>query len=92
MDEAQFAALWHAPTVIISGDTDSVVSPDIHARHLARAIKGARLLMIHNMGHKSDYVARDLAVAAIESTAGRPRDLKRLSRRLEAEIAKDHEK
>ncbi|MBO9194748.1 alpha/beta hydrolase [Rhizobium sp. 16-449-1b] len=82
----------HAPTVIISGDTDSVVSPDIHARHLARAIKGARLLMIHNMGHKSDYVARDVAVAAIESVAGRPRDLKRAAARLEAEIAKDHEK
>jgi hypothetical protein len=31
-------------------------------------------------------------VAAIESVAGRPRDLKRAAARLEAEIARDHEK
>jgi pimeloyl-ACP methyl ester carboxylesterase len=82
----------HAPTVIISGDTDSVVSPEIHSRHLARVIKGARLLMIHNMGHKSDYVARDVAVAAIESLAGKPRDLKKMAAELETQIAGDHEK
>jgi pimeloyl-ACP methyl ester carboxylesterase len=81
-----------APTVIITGDTDSVVSPDIHSRHLARVIRGARLLVIHNMGHKSDYVARDLAVAAIETVAGRPRDLRKMAAALETSIAGDHEK
>lgn len=82
----------HAPTVIITGDTDSVVSPEIHSRHLARAIRGARLVMIHNMGHKSDYVARDVAVAAIETVAGKPRDLKKAADKLEAAIAGDHQK
>jgi pimeloyl-ACP methyl ester carboxylesterase len=81
-----------APTVIITGDTDSVVSPDIHSRHLARVIKGARLLVIHNMGHKSDYVARDLAVAAIETVAGKPRDLRKMAAALETSVAGDHEK
>ncbi|WP_160009070.1 alpha/beta fold hydrolase [Rhizobium sp. 18055] len=82
----------HAPTVIITGDTDSVVSPEIHSRHLSKVIKGARLVMIHNMGHKSDYVARDVAVAAIESLAGKPRNLRKAAAELEARIAGDHEK
>ncbi|MDM9625680.1 alpha/beta hydrolase [Rhizobium sp. S152] len=81
-----------APTVIITGDTDSIVSPDIHSRHLARTIKGARLLVVHNMGHKSDYVARDLAVAAIEAVAGRQRNLRKMAASLEASIADDHER
>jgi pimeloyl-ACP methyl ester carboxylesterase len=81
-----------APTVVITGDTDTIVSPEIHSRHLARAISGARLITIHNMGHKSDYVANDVAVAAIETVAGKKRDLQRIARQVEARIAGDHER
>lgn len=80
------------PTIVVTGDTDSVVSPTIHAHHLARAIRGARLISIHNMGHKSDYVASDVAVAAIETLGGETRDLAAIARRVEARIAGDHEK
>jgi pimeloyl-ACP methyl ester carboxylesterase len=80
------------PTIIITGDTDSVVSPTIHSRQLAKAIAGARLISIHNMGHKSDYVASDVAVAAIETLSGEKRDLGAIAHRLEASIANDHEK
>jgi pimeloyl-ACP methyl ester carboxylesterase len=80
------------PTIIITGDTDSVVSPTIHSRQLAKAIAGARLISIHNMGHKSDYVASDVAVAAIETLGGEKRDLGAIAHRLEASIANDHEK
>ncbi|MET0748710.1 MAG: alpha/beta hydrolase [Rhizobium sp.] len=80
------------PTVVITGDTDGVVSPTIHAHHLAQAIRGARLISIHNMGHKSDYVASDVAVAAIEMLGGERRDLAAIARRVEARIAGDHEK
>jgi pimeloyl-ACP methyl ester carboxylesterase len=79
----------NAPTIIITGDTDKIVSPDIHARHLARDIPGARLIVIHNLGHKSDYVAGDLAVAAIERIAGRKADLFAAARRVEKRIAND---
>lgn len=65
-----------APTVIITGDTDTIVSPEVHSRHLARDIRGSTLIVVHNLGHKSDYVASDLAIAAIEKVAGRPSDLK----------------
>lgn len=78
-----------APTIIITGDTDQIVSPDIHARHLARDIPGARLIVVQNLGHKSDYIAADLAIAAIERIAGRKVDLFAAARRVEKRIAND---
>jgi pimeloyl-ACP methyl ester carboxylesterase len=78
-----------APTVIITGDADKIVSPEIHAKHLALDIRGAKLLVVHKLGHKSDYVASDLAVAAIESVAGQRRDLPSIARAVEQRIAAD---
>lgn len=77
------------PTVIISGDADEVVSPEVHAKQLARNIKGARLIMIHNLGHKSDYVASDLAIAAIEHVAGKKTNLSTVAKIVEKRIAGD---
>jgi pimeloyl-ACP methyl ester carboxylesterase len=82
----------NAPTVIITGDKDVIVSPQIHSRHLAQVIPGARLIVVHNMGHKSDYVANEVAVAAMETVAGRKRDLHRVAKQVEVRIAGDHEK
>ena len=81
-----------APTIIITGDTDSVVSPTIHSAHLARDIKDARLIVVHNLGHKSDYVARDLAVTAIETLGGKRRNLGKIALEIEARIAADGKK
>lgn len=78
-----------APTVIITGDADEIVSPEVHARHLARDIQGARLIVIHNLGHKSDYVASDVAIGAIEMVAGRKVNLAALSKAVERRIAGD---
>ena len=78
-----------APTVIITGDTDDIVSPDLHARHLARDIRGSRLIVVQNLGHKSDFVAADLAVAAIENLAGQKVDLQSTARAVERRIAAD---
>lgn len=78
-----------APTVIIAGDVDKVVSTDIHSRRLARDIRGAELIVVHNLGHKSDYVASDLAIAAMEKIAGKKRNLKALAKTLETKIAGD---
>lgn len=76
-----------APTVIITGDTDQVVLERIHSRGLARDIKGSELIEIHGLGHKPDYVATDLAIAAIEKLSGAPRDLMAIARQVEARIA-----
>ncbi|MGV1757164.1 alpha/beta hydrolase [Rhizobium sp. P44RR-XXIV] len=78
-----------APTVIIAGDADKTVSTDIHARHLARDISGSTLIVIHNLGHKSDYVAANLVVAAIEKLSGKRSDLRAASKALERRIAHD---
>jgi len=75
-----------APTVIITGDADRIVFPEIHSRQLHADIAGSRLLRVHNLGHKPDYIVTDLAIAAIESLAGKKRDLDHLARQAEAEI------
>jgi len=76
-----------APTVIITGDSDAIVSVDIHSRQMARDVKGAQLVVIHGVGHKPDYVAGDVVQAAVEGLAGVPSDLQAVARRVEARIA-----
>ncbi|MGE0283409.1 MAG: alpha/beta fold hydrolase [Rhizobiaceae bacterium] len=80
-----------APTVVISGDRDTVVYEEIHSIGLKRDIPGAELLWIKNLGHKPDWVAPDLVVAAIEKVAGTPRDLQAMARQVEARIAADRQ-
>jgi pimeloyl-ACP methyl ester carboxylesterase len=76
-----------APTVIITGDSDDIVLEELHSRGLARDIAGAELITIRNLGHKPDYLATDVAIAALERLAGRPRDLQHVARRAEQRIA-----
>lgn len=78
-----------APTVVISGNRDTVVYEEIHSIGLARDIPGSELLWINNLGHKPDWVAADLVVAAIEKLAGKPRDLQKMAREVEVRIAGD---
>ena len=61
-----------APTVVISGNRDTVVYEEIHSEGLARDIPGAELVWVDNLGHKPDWIAPDLIVAAIEKVAGKP--------------------
>ena len=76
-----------APTVIITGDRDDVVSPDIHSEALARDIPGSQLLRIRGIGHKPDFAATQLCVAAIEKLAGQDVDLAAMKVRLEQRLA-----
>lgn len=78
-----------APTVVISGDADTVVYEEIHSAGLIRDIPGAIGVWVHNLGHKPDWVAPDLIVAAIEKVAGRPVDLQAAARSVESRIAAD---
>lgn len=78
-----------APTIVISGDRDTVVYEEIHSLGLARDIPGAELVWIRNLGHKPDWVAPELALSAIEKIAGQPRDLQAMARDVEARIASD---
>jgi pimeloyl-ACP methyl ester carboxylesterase len=78
-----------APTVVISGDRDTVVYATVHSTGLKRDIPGAELVWVHNLGHKPDWIASDLVVAAIEKVAGRAVDLQAAARVVEARIAGD---
>jgi pimeloyl-ACP methyl ester carboxylesterase len=75
------------PTVVISGDHDTVVFEEIHSRGLARDIPGAELVWIRNMGHKPDWIAPDLVEAAVSRAAGRDVDVFGLAAEVEARIA-----
>ncbi|ODT07074.1 MAG: esterase [Mesorhizobium sp. SCN 65-20] len=78
-----------APTVVIAGDEDTVVYEEIHSVGLARDIKSSELVWVRNLGHKPDWIAPDLVVAAIEKLAGKDRDLTAAARMVEARIATD---
>jgi pimeloyl-ACP methyl ester carboxylesterase len=74
------------PTVIISGNADSVVAEEIHSKGLEKDIVGSELVWVDGLGHKPDYVATDLAVEAIEKVAGIPRDLQATAKKVEARL------
>jgi pimeloyl-ACP methyl ester carboxylesterase len=78
-----------APAVVITGDCDSVVYEEIHSGGLARDLPGARLVSVHNLGHKPEWVAPRLVAAAIESVAGKTVDLRAAADEVEARIADD---
>jgi pimeloyl-ACP methyl ester carboxylesterase len=54
-----------APTEIVTGDSDSVVSAEIHSIGLARDIPGARLTTLNGVGHSPHHVAPERIVALI---------------------------
>lgn len=58
-----------APTVIVTGDRDTIVSPDIHSRVLAATLPNAKLIMLPGVGHAVQHVAADLVIAEAERLA-----------------------
>jgi pimeloyl-ACP methyl ester carboxylesterase len=60
-----------APTIIIAGDSDTVLSPRHHAVRLAAAVPEARLEMLPGFGHLLHHGAADRVVAAVEELMSR---------------------
>jgi pimeloyl-ACP methyl ester carboxylesterase len=56
-----------APVVVITGDTDTTVSPSIHSRRLAATVPNAKLIVLPGVGHMVQYAAPDLVVREIEA-------------------------
>jgi pimeloyl-ACP methyl ester carboxylesterase len=54
-----------APTAILMGAEDRLVSADLHARALARQIPNATLRLLPGIGHSPHFAAPDEVVAAI---------------------------
>lgn len=87
-----FSKRYHeiaAPAVVISGTHDTVVYEEIHSAGLARDIPGARIVWVHNLGHKPDHVTPELVLAAVETVAGRDVSLQKVAAAAERRIAGD---
>jgi len=55
------------PTVIIAGDADGILSPDLQAGKLATALPHAKLDLLPGVGHMVHYAAPDRTVEAVEA-------------------------
>ena len=75
--------------IVISGDRDTVVADWIHTDGLVKDTQNAKSYLIHNLGHKPDFVAGELAVAAMQNLNGADHDLDAIAEKIEAEIADD---
>jgi pimeloyl-ACP methyl ester carboxylesterase len=54
------------PTIIITGDCDTVVSPQINARALAATLPCAKLVLLKDIGHMPHHAAPEVVVTAID--------------------------
>lgn len=54
-----------APTVIITGERDTIVSPEIHSKALAATLPHAKLIMLPGVGHAVQHVAVDVIAVEI---------------------------
>ncbi|HZP78601.1 MAG TPA: alpha/beta hydrolase [Pseudolabrys sp.] len=57
------------PTVVITGDRDRVLPPSWHSHAIAKAVPGAKLIVLKNTGHMPHHAAPERIVAAIEEIA-----------------------
>ena len=58
-----------SPTIIITGDRDNMVSPEINARALAAALPRAKLVLLKGVGHMPHHAAPEAVAAAIDELA-----------------------
>jgi pimeloyl-ACP methyl ester carboxylesterase len=59
------------PVAIVAGESDTIVSTDIHAKTLASSIAGARLTILPNVGHTPHWTHTQEVIAAINDVAAR---------------------
>jgi pimeloyl-ACP methyl ester carboxylesterase len=69
-DRSPMLASIHVPTLVIHGDSDRLVAPS-GGKATARAIPGARLLIVEGMGHDIPRALWPRLVEAIVENAGR---------------------
>jgi pimeloyl-ACP methyl ester carboxylesterase len=59
------------PTVIIAGDRDTMVSPQINARALAATLPCAKLVLLKDIGHMPHHAAPEVVATAIDELVPR---------------------
>jgi pimeloyl-ACP methyl ester carboxylesterase len=58
------------PTVVISGDADTIVSTGIHSRPFAAAVPGTKLIVLQGVGHMIQNAVPDLVISEIDAMIG----------------------
>jgi pimeloyl-ACP methyl ester carboxylesterase len=58
-----------APTIIIAGNRDTIVSSRIHAQALTAALPHAKFVLLEGVGHMVHYAAADRVVTAIDEVS-----------------------
>ena len=61
------------PTVIITADRDTIVSPELHSRQFHRQVRGSRLVVLEGAGHTPHWNATDRVVREIDGVAAKAR-------------------
>ncbi len=59
------------PVVVITGDADKTVSPEIHSRPFAAAAKDARLIVLPGVGHMVQNADPERVVREIDAMTGK---------------------
>jgi hypothetical protein len=62
-----------SPTILITGDRDTMVSPKVNACALAAALPRAKLVLLKGVGHMSHHAVPEAVAAAIDELAAPPR-------------------
>ena len=50
------------PTVVVTGDADEVLSPEIYAKAMVAAVPGAKLIVLPGVGHMVQFAAAERIV------------------------------
>jgi pimeloyl-ACP methyl ester carboxylesterase len=66
-EQAPRYAAIAVPVVVITGDSDTTVSPSIHSRAFSATVPHARLIVLPGVGHMVQYAAPELVVSEIEA-------------------------
>jgi pimeloyl-ACP methyl ester carboxylesterase len=61
----------NVPVVVITGDSDTTVSPARHSRAFAAAVPNAKLIVLPGVGHMVQYAAPELVAGEIEAMIAR---------------------
>jgi pimeloyl-ACP methyl ester carboxylesterase len=59
-----------APTLVITGDSDKTVSPNIHSRPFTAAVPNAKLTVLPDVGHMVQNAAPELVMREIDAMIG----------------------
>jgi pimeloyl-ACP methyl ester carboxylesterase len=59
-----------APTLVITGDSDKTVSPNIHSRPFAASVPNAKLIVLPGVGHMVQNAAPELVMGEIDAVIG----------------------